>query len=150
MDARSQLVLSAVLDFSADELAVNRAGQLSDRQEARLRTVRSRSSGALLVVVFVTVAFIVVAGVMVASRHSGGKRPGSAGEVPYVVGALLLVALLVSQSVFRTRRALNQMVSGPVSRAEGIARNRGAHRWGATWVTRPAAYRAVRAARAAS
>ncbi len=32
MDARSQLVLSAVLDFSADELAANRAGQLSDRQ----------------------------------------------------------------------------------------------------------------------
>jgi len=124
MDARSQLILSAVLDFSADELAANRAGQLSDRQETRLRKVRSRSRGAVAVVVFVAVAFIVVAGVMLLPRLSAGRHPGSSAGVPFVVGALILVALLVSQSAFRTRRALNHLVSGTVSRAEGIAGTR--------------------------
>jgi hypothetical protein len=121
MDARGQLILSAVLDFSSDELAANRAGQLSDRQEARLRKVRSRSRGAVFVVVFIAVAFIVVVGVMLLPGLSKARHPGSSSEVPFVVGALLLVALLVSQSAFRTRRALNHLVSGAVSRADGIA-----------------------------
>ena len=121
MDARSQLILSAVLDFSADELAANRAGQLSDRQVTRLRKVRSRSRGAVTTVVFVTAAFIVVAGVMTLSGQSRGGRPGSSAGVPYIVGALLLVALVVSQSAFRTRRALTHLVSGTVSRADGAA-----------------------------
>ena len=41
-----------------------------------------------------------------------------------MVGALILVALLMSQSAFRTRRSLNQPVSGLVSLAEGVARTR--------------------------
>ncbi len=124
MDARSQLILSAVLDFSVDELAANRAGELSGRQEARLRKVRSRSRTAVSVVVFVAAAFIVVAGVMLLSHRSSAGHPGSSAGVPYVVGALILVGLVVSQSAFRTRRALNHLVSGPVGRAEGIAATR--------------------------
>ena len=122
MDPRGQLILSAVLDFSADELTANRAGQLSGRQLAALRRARSRSRMAVVVVMFVAVAFIVVVAVTLLPRLSRGSHPGSSAEIPYVIGALALVALLMSQSVFRTGRALNQMVSGTVSRAEGVAR----------------------------
>jgi len=122
VDARSQLILSAVLDFSADELAANRAGQLSSRQVAQLRKSRSRSRAATGVVAFTAVGFIAIVAITLLPRLSAGRHPGASGEIPYVVGALILVALLMSQSVFRTGRALNQMVSGTVSRAEGVAR----------------------------
>ncbi len=124
MDARSQLILSAVLDFSADELAANRAGQLSARQVATLRKSRSRSRVATGAVALTAAAFIAVVAITLLPRLSAGRHPGSSAEVPYVVGALILVALLMSQSVFRTGRSLNQMVSGTVSRAEGLARTR--------------------------
>jgi hypothetical protein len=128
MDARSQLILSAVLDFSTDELAANRTGQLSERQAAKLRTARSRSRAATGVVAMVALAFIVVVAVVLLPRLSAGKHPSSS-EVPYVVGALILVALVMSQAVFRTRRALNQTVAGRISMAEGVARTR-VHRMG--------------------
>ncbi|HYS32863.1 MAG TPA: hypothetical protein VEM58_11450 [Streptosporangiaceae bacterium] len=124
MDARSQLILSAVLDFSADELAANRAGQLSARQVVALRKSRSRSRVATGAVALTAAAFIAVVAITLLPRLSAGRHPGSSAEVPYVVGALILVALLMSQSVFRTGRSLNQMVSGTVSRAEGLARTR--------------------------
>jgi hypothetical protein len=124
VDARRQLILSAVLDFSADELAANRAGQLSARQVAQLRKSRSRSKVALGVAGLVTAAFIVAVAVTLLPRLSSGSRPGSSAEVPYVIGALILVALLMSQSAFRTGRALNHMVSGTVSRVEGAASTR--------------------------
>ncbi len=124
MDARSQLVLSAVLDFSADELAANRTGRLSERQAAKLRTTRSRSRSATGLVAMVALAFIVVVAVVLLPRLSAGKNPASSSEIPYVVGALILVALLISQAVFRTRRALNQTVTGTISMAEGVAKTR--------------------------
>ncbi len=124
MDARSQLILSAVLDFSADELAANRAGQLSARQVVALRKSRSRSRVATGAVALTAAAFVAVVAITLLPRLSAGRHPGSSAEVPYVVGALILVALLMSQSVFRTGRSLNQMVSGTVSRAEGLARTR--------------------------
>ncbi len=129
MDARSQLVLSAVLDFSADELAANRTGQLSERQAARLRTSRSRSRAATGVVAMVALAFIVVIAVVLLPRLSTGRHPSSSSAIPYVIGALFLVGLVVSQAVFRTRRALNQTVTGRISMAEGVARTR-VHRMG--------------------
>jgi hypothetical protein len=121
VDPRGQLILSAVLDFSADELTANRAGQLSGRQLGALRRARSRSRMAVVVVMFVAVAFIVVVAVTLLPRLSRGSHPGSSAEIPYVIGALALVALLMSQSVLRTRRGLNQTVSGTVSRTEGVA-----------------------------
>jgi hypothetical protein len=124
MDARSQLILSAVLDFSEAELAANRAGQLTDRQAVRLRRSRSVSRSAMAVVVFVALAFIAIVAITLLPRLSGGSHPGSSAEVPYVVVALILIALLLAQSVFRTGRSLNKMVSGPVSLASGAARTR--------------------------
>jgi hypothetical protein len=124
MDARSQLILSAVLDFSEAELAANQAGQLTDRQAARLRRSRTQSRAGMAVVAFVALAFIAIVAITLLPRLSAGSRPGSSGEVPYVLGALLLIALLLGQSVFRTGRRLNQTVSGPVRLAEGVARTR--------------------------
>ena len=75
----------------------------------------------------VTLAFIVVVAVVLLPRLSSGRSPSS--EIPYVIGALVLVALLISQAVFRTRRALNQTGSGRISMAEGVAKTR-VHRMG--------------------
>jgi hypothetical protein len=61
VDARNQLLLSAVLDFTEDDLAANRAGRLSARQAARLRKIRSWSRLAMFIVVALAIGLVMLA-----------------------------------------------------------------------------------------
>lgn len=125
MDARNQLLLSAVLDFTEDDLAANRAGRLSARQAARLRKIRSWSRVAMIGVLALAVGLVVVDVVVVLlPQLSSVRQQGGSYAVPVIIGALALVVLLVGQSVLRTGRAMNTMVAGAVSSVDGPASTR--------------------------
>ncbi len=125
MDARNQLLLSAVLDFTQDDLAANRAGRLSARQAARLRRIRSWSRIAIVGVLVLAVGLVVVDVVVVLGPQlSSARQQGASYAVPVVIGALALVVLLVGQSVLRTSRAMHAMVAGAVSSVDGLASTR--------------------------
>ncbi|HEX9065809.1 MAG TPA: hypothetical protein VF843_11925 [Streptosporangiaceae bacterium] len=127
MEPGSQPRLAQVLEFTPGDLAANRAGELSASQLARLRGPamrpgsRSRSRTGLIAVaiVIVLVAAAVLPGL-------GGHGRASAG-VPFLVAAVILIALLLWQSWARAGRSAGRLAGGAVSYAEGVAKARPAY-----------------------
>jgi hypothetical protein len=117
--------LAGVLGFSPDELMLNRAGRVSERQLALLR--RARRVGSLwLVFVGVFVAGFVAVIVLYVlpqlnKKHAG---EGSVQTTPIVVGVVALVVLIMVLSILRTKRSLTKLGSGTVQVASGPARGR--------------------------
>jgi hypothetical protein len=117
--------LAGVLGFSPDELMLNRAGRVSERQVALLR--RSRRVGSQWLV-FVGVALVVFAVVIVAvvlpKLNTTNAGEGSVQTTPIVVGVVAFVVLIMVLSIVRTRRSLGRLASGTVYAASGPAQTR--------------------------
>lgn len=118
--------LGGIVGFSADELALNRAGRLSERQRVGLQRARTGGRRFLLVMLGVLAGFVVLIVVVLVPKlnkqqdDSGDKLP----IVPIVAGVLALVVLLIGLSVVRSRRRLDRLASGRVLETSGPARTR--------------------------
>jgi hypothetical protein len=129
MDPVSRPALADVLEFSGEELAANRAGELSARQLTRLRETRARQrarSGTrtrsrTLIITAAVVVVLVAAVVLPRITGSHGK---SSADVPFLVAAVILIALLMWRSAARAGTSAGQIASGALSQAEGVARSR--------------------------
>lgn len=127
MDPRGGPALGEVLGFSAEELAANRAGELSGRQLAVLRGSsashgqRSGSRARTLTITGGIVVVLVAAAVLPRLTGSHGK---SSGALPFVAVAVILVALLLWRSAARAGQSVSRLGGGPVSQAEGVAKTR--------------------------
>jgi hypothetical protein len=124
MDAQEHLGMAEALGFSEDELAMNRAGRLSDSQRARMGRSRSRGRTGTVVLGLIVVAFIAVIAVAVVPHLSTGKSSGSSATVPAVIGALALIAVVMAFSLLRARRSLDRLVPDHVERTEGVTTTR--------------------------
>jgi hypothetical protein len=127
MDPASRPALADALGFSGEELAANRAGELSARQLTSLRESRARQrarSGTRSRTIVITAAIVVVlvaAAVLPRLTASHGK---SSSDVPFLIAAVILIALLMWRSASRAGASAGQLASGAVSLAEGVARTR--------------------------
>jgi cytochrome c-type biogenesis protein CcmE len=119
-------VLADRLGFTAEDLALNRAGRASAAQLARLQRDRRRGRWWLVFVALFAVAFVAVAAfVMIPQlKDSGDKSSSSVPVVPIVVGVLAFVVLVATLSLVRTRRSLDRIASGEVHQVTGPARGR--------------------------
>jgi hypothetical protein len=115
---------AALLGFSEDELALNRAGRLSNRQQAMLGKARRQGRAGLLVMLVVLLAFVGVAAAIVVPTVSKQKDASGVSAGPIVVAALVFVLLIVGLSLLRSRRRLNRLASGRVHQAVGPAQTR--------------------------
>jgi hypothetical protein len=121
--------LGAIVGFTADDLALNRAGRVSDRQRATLQ--RARTGGrrygllvlALLIVFVVAIVVVLVPKLNKEQHNSGEKVP----IVPIVLAVLAFVVVIFGLSLARSRRRLDRLASGRVLAVSGPARVR-AHR----------------------
>ena len=117
--------LGGVLGFSPDELMLNRAGRVSERQIALLRQARRVGS---LWLVFVGVFVVGFVGLIVfyvlpqLNKKNAGE--GSVQTGPIVVGVVALVVLIMVLSIMRTKRSLSRFASGAVHVASGPAHGR--------------------------
>lgn len=114
--------LGEMLEFSAEELALNRQGHLSPAQQARVKRSRRWGTVLSLVIAVVVVAFLVVLALHEIPQISNEK--GSSSEVPLVAGVLALMALVAITGVFRSRRQFNRYASGRVATVEGVVKAR--------------------------
>ena len=123
-------MLGAAVGFSPDELLLNRAGKLSERQRGSLgRSRRSGRTGSL-VMVAVALVFVVVIGIVVLPKLDDNQHGKShVPIVPIAAGVLVLVVLLVGLSTLRLRRRLDRLASGAVLQVDGPVRTR-VHRLG--------------------
>lgn len=122
--------LSSAVGFTADELALNRAGRLSDRQRDTLATVRRSGRTGSVVMAGFLLAFIVVIAVVVLPKLNDHRRGSSQVPIVPIVAAVLgLVVVVFALSALRLRRRLNRLTAGSVLRAEGPAHTR-VHRLG--------------------
>ncbi len=110
------------MGFTQEEIAANRAGRLSDAQRERMKSSRSRGRAGTVVMSVVVVAFIAVITVVILPRVSNG--PGSSTSVLASIGALGLIAVVMSISILRTRRSLDKLVPAQVERIEGVTATR--------------------------
>ena len=117
--------LAAVLGFSPEELMLNRAGRVSERQRALLS--RARRSGLiwlLVVAVFMAAFVAVILLVVLPKLNTKDAGEGSVQTTPIVIGVLAFVVLIVVLSVARSRRSLSRLASGTVHAASGPASTR--------------------------
>ena len=117
--------LGGVLGFSPDELMLNRAGRVSERQLALLRRARRTGSLWLGFVGLCVVGFVALIVLYVLpklnTKHEG---EGAVQTTPIVVGVVALVVLIMVLSIFRTKRSLSRLASGAVHTASGPAHGR--------------------------
>jgi hypothetical protein len=119
--------LAEVLGFSGDELAANRAGELSDRQLARLRESRARqrtTSGGRTRTVAITAAIVAVLVAAAVVPRLAGSHGRSAADIPYLVAAVILIGLLMWRSAARAGTSVSRLTGGVVNQAEGVAKVR--------------------------
>lgn len=117
--------LPEALGFSPDELAANRAGELSGRQLVMLRETRARQrarSGGRTRTVAITAAVVAVLVAAVVLPRLAGSRGKSPADVPFLVAAVILIALLMWRSAARAGSSVSQLGGGAVSQAEGVAK----------------------------
>lgn len=127
MDPGSGTGLGAAIGFSAEELAANRAGELSSRQLAELRASRARQrerSGSRARTLTITAAIVVVLVAAAVLPRLTGSNGKSSAALPFVAVAVILVALLLWRSAARAGQSVGQLAGGPVSQAEGVAKTR--------------------------
>jgi hypothetical protein len=117
--------LAGVLGFTPDELMLNRAGRVSERQLALLRRARRVGARWLVLVGLVLAAFAVVIVVVVAPKLSTKTAgEGSMQTTPIVVGVVAFVVLIMLLSILRTRRSLSRLASGAVLATSGQAQTK--------------------------
>jgi hypothetical protein len=117
--------LAAVLGFSPEELMLNRAGRVSDRQQALLRRARRYGLVWLLIVGVAMAAFIAVILLFVLPKlNKNDAGEGSVKTTPIIVGVVAFVVLIVIVSIVRTRSSLTKLGSGVVHTASGPASTR--------------------------
>ena len=136
--------LGEVLEFSVDELALNRDGHLSDAQRARVTRQRRVITLKGAVITLAVVAFLVVLGLVEVPHISSEKDPGSSSTALLVIGVLVFMGLVLFVGMFRVRRQMQRYTSGQVSSVEGVVSTR--KHWvkgglSATGVYMPGAYR---------
>lgn len=129
MDTAGKPALADALGFSGEELAANRAGELSARQLTRLRESRARQrAGSGLRTrsrtLIITAAVVVVLVAAVVLPRLTGSHGKSSADVPFLVAAVILIALLMWRSAARAGTSAGQLAGGALSQAEGVARTR--------------------------
>lgn len=103
--------LQAVLGFSAEELALNRAGHVSDRQQQLLGRVEKTTNVASVMMIVVVLVFVGVA--------VGVSASSSSQLAPVIAGAVALVVVVMGFSIRRTIRAGARVATARVQHAEG-------------------------------
>jgi predicted nucleic acid-binding Zn ribbon protein len=124
MGPYDQSAIATALRFTPDELALNRAGRVSDRQRDVLGRARKRGRAFLLFVLLVMVAFVVVVVVVIVPKVKDAKGDGSTPVVPIVGGAIGFVVVVMFLSLLRSRRSLDRLASGVVLAVTGPAKTR--------------------------
>jgi uncharacterized membrane protein YhaH (DUF805 family) len=118
--------IAAVVGFNADELSLNRAGKLSDRQRSFLQRARKGGRRYGWFIIGVLVVFVVLIVVLLLPKLT--KEQKGSGEdvpiVPIVLGVLAFVVLVMVLSFLRSRRRLDRLASGRVLTVTGPARGR--------------------------
>jgi hypothetical protein len=116
------------LGFSAEDLAMNRAGRASPAQMARLQRDRKHGRLWLVFVLLFMIAFAVVVAVVVIPKVQDADDASTSGSsvpvTPIVIGVLALVLLIVLFSLLRGRRSLDRIASGQVHQVTGPASGR--------------------------
>jgi hypothetical protein len=111
-----QNLLAGALDFDSDDLQINRSGMISERQRARLRTSRSRST--LISVLALVVIGLVAAGVLFLAQQGNSWIALLIGIALTAVNAVIMGRMV--QNWLRTagdlQRAEIQTLSGVVKR----------------------------------
>lgn len=129
--------LQSALGFTAADLDANRAGRLSDSQQAHLDVDSRRGKSLNLVMVGVFVAFTAIIAVVVVPRMSSNSTdPGSASSssVPpwIIVAVIAVVALIMLRTFLKTARGMGNIRSGAVLSVEGPARTKAVTRGNVT------------------
>ena len=127
MDPPAGPRLGEALGFSADELAANRAGELSGRQLMMLRESRARQrqrSGGRARALTITAAIVVVLVAAAVLPRLAGSNGKSSGSLPFVAVAVILIGLLMWRSAARAGQSVGPLTGGAVSQAEGVAKTR--------------------------
>jgi hypothetical protein len=114
--------LQAALDFTDDDLVVNRAGRLSPTQQTRMGKTQGQGQianivfGIVFVVILVVIAFIVLPPLFAPQpEHSSAVPPG------IIILVVVVVVGIIGLSFLRTRRKLRG-VTGAVLAVEGEAK----------------------------
>jgi hypothetical protein len=117
--------LKQVLGFTDEDLAANRAGQLSGAQGARIGQTMASARSFSTVSSIVVVIFLVVIGIVLlpTMMHSAG----SSQVVPMMIGSLVIVVAVIGLLTMRNRRRMGAMASGGVQRVQGPAVTRARH-----------------------
>ena len=117
MDDQRRL-LQSNLGFTAEELALNQQGKVSDRQQSLLGRANKMANVFSRVMILIVVGFIVVGGGIAATSSTSSET------APYIAGALAVVALVMFLSIRRTLSASARLVTANVRHVEGPARHR--------------------------
>jgi hypothetical protein len=116
--------MGTTLDFTDEELGINRAGRVSERQQTRLGRSRKTGRIALVVMGLLVVAFIVIIATVVLPKITKQNSDKSVPIVPIVVAVLAFVVLVMGLSIARTRRRLNRLTTGKAQQTTGAAKTR--------------------------
>jgi hypothetical protein len=108
--------LEATIGFSSEELALNRQGRVSDRQQAMLTQAKKTVNVFSVFVVVVAVVFIGI-GVTVASSSSSEL-------ILPVAATVVVVGLIMFLSIRRTVRAAGRVATARIQHAEGPVAHR--------------------------
>jgi hypothetical protein len=116
--------LEAAFDFTADDLAANRAGRLSTVQQGRMSTARTRGQATNLIMGGVFLVLLVVIAIVVLPGAMAPQASGSSAIPPgFIVLGLVVVAGIIALTLLRSRRGINRL-TGAVFPVEGVAHTR--------------------------
>jgi hypothetical protein len=124
MESNQVARMGAVLDFTDEELRANRAGRVSERQQARLGRARKTGRIALVVMAVLVIAFVVVILTVVLPKISDQQSDKSVPTVPIAIGVLAFVVLVMALSITRSRRRFNRLATGTAQTTTGVVKTR--------------------------
>ncbi len=111
--------LAASFDFTAEELELNRRGELSERQEQMI-SAQQRRSGVFTIVAgaAITASVAVIGAILLLSADASGAAVAAFGAV------LAIVVLLFATSVLVGRRKSTDLRERRITSVTGLARTR--------------------------
>ena len=116
--------LEAVFEFSAAELAENRAGRMSSAQAGRMAKGAAQGRVLLFVVIGVFVVMLIVIAFVVLPPSLAPQPANSSAVPPWIIGLVIaFVAGVILISFVRTRRGLTGL-TGALKTVEGAAKPR--------------------------
>ncbi len=118
---------SSLLDFTPEDLQLNRRGYLSQRQRARLQStaggiVKVSRSGAVVALVFVLFGLGMILAMYLQNASTRAALLSSPLNLLMLAGAVLLVLVIVVFALYWTRRQTSALAQAQLQMAQGPVR----------------------------